>query len=739
MGNSFSVQNNNSLLMFNKMCARIKLLLVVRGEKMKNSVKMIVSFMLMISLMFSNIMFVSALDENTNNEVTTQNETTDDGVEIEEVEGKVNYVAIEQPYLKTPETQKIAVSFGEDIEAADAKIVLESEQKTITVPLKEKKDNLYLFEQDFNDEDTGIYTVTHFKYLQGGKYKSVLLDKEDIHPVFGVNEKHDEYKDEAVTYSDDQINSDDSMVVCQSTNATDTAKQIEDSLDELSLARGKQGKAIVVLDPGHDAGHTGASGNGVREEVATLKIARYCKQELEKYAGVEVYLTRGEACPYPETVGQKSGNIADIKKRVEWAKSINADIFVSIHLNSGRSAAQGVEVYYQNGSSEGQNLAQKIQNELVGLGIHNRGIKANNSYAVITSSTKQGFPGIIVEHAFVSNSSDASKYLNSDSKLQNLGIADATGIANYLNLKIDNAVQYQTHVQTYGWQKPAYNGETAGTTGQGKRLEAITLSLLNTKYTGGIQYRTHVQTYGWQGWKSNGQMSGTSGEAKRLEAIQIQLTGDMASHYDVYYRVHAQHFGWLDWAKNGQSAGTAGYGYRLEAIQVKFVEKGQNAPGSTSTPFHQTYVGYRTHVQTYGWQGRVYDGDVSGTTGQAKRLEGIEVSLQNQQYNGGIQYRTHVQTYGWENGWKSNGAMSGTSGQAKRLEAIQIQLTGDMANHYDVYYRVHAQKFGWLGWAKNGESAGSAGYGYRLEGIQIVLVAKGGSAPGSTANSFHQK
>ena len=62
-----------------------------------------------------------------------------------------------------------------------------------------------------------------------------------------------------------------------------------------------------------------------------------------------------------------------------------------------------------------------------------------------------------------------------------------------------------------------------------------------------------------------------------------------------------------------------------------------------------------------------------------------------------------------------------------------------MANHYDVYYRVHAQKFGWLGWAKNGESAGSAGYGYRLEGIQIVLVAKGGSAPGSTANSFHQK
>ena len=76
--------------------------------------------------------------------------------------------------------------------------------------------------------------------------------------------------------------------------------------------------------------------------------------------------------------------------------------------------------------------------------------------------------------------------------------------------------------------------------------------------------------------------------------------------------------------------------------------------------------------------------------------------------------------------------MSGTSGQAKRLEAIQIRLTGEMANRYDVYYRVHAQHFGWMGWAKNGASAGTAGYSYRLEGIQIVLVNKGGSAPGKT-------
>ena len=73
--------------------------------------------------------------------------------------------------------------------------------------------------------------------------------------------------------------------------------------------------------------------------------------------------------------------------------------------------------------------------------------------------------------------------------------------------------------------------------------------------------------------------------------------------------------------------------------------------------------------------------------------------------------------------------MSGTSGQAKRLEAIQIKLTGEMAKKYDVYYRVHAQHFGWLDWAKNGEESGTAGFGYRLEGMQIVLVKKGESLP----------
>ncbi|RHP54696.1 mannosyl-glycoprotein endo-beta-N-acetylglucosamidase, partial [Coprobacillus sp. AF31-1BH] len=98
--------------------------------------------------------------------------------------------------------------------------------------------------------------------------------------------------------------------------------------------------------------------------------------------------------------------------------------------------------------------------------------------------------------------------------------------------------------------------------------------------------------------------------------------------------------------------------------------------------------------------------------------------------------QTHIENIGWQ-GWKANGQMSGTSGQSKRLEAIRIKLTGEMANKYDIYYRVHAQEFGWLGWASNGESAGTEGYSYRLEAIEIKLVKKGGSAPGSTDHCFY--
>ena len=103
-----------------------------------------------------------------------------------------------------------------------------------------------------------------------------------------------------------------------------------------------------------------------------------------------------------------------------------------------------------------------------------------------------------------------------------------------------------------------------------------------------------------------------------------------------------------------------------------------------------------------------------------------------------ISYRTHVQSIGWQNP-VTNGVMSGTTGEAKRLEAIRIELTGTISSYYDVYYRVHAQSYGWMGWAKNGETAGTAGLGKRLEAIQICLVEKGSDAPNALPAASNAK
>ena len=135
-------------------------------------------------------------------------------------------------------------------------------------------------------------------------------------------------------------------------------------------------------------------------------------------------------------------------------------------------------------------------------------------------------------------------------------------------------------------------------------------------------------------------------------------------------------------------------------------------------------VTYHTHVQSYGWQEWKRDGVPSGTTGESKRLEAIEIRLDSS-YSGGVEYRTHVQSYGWQ-GWKADGALSGTTGEAKRLEAIEIRLTGEVSEHYDIYYRTHLQSHGWMGWAKNGAPSGSSGYSKRLEAIEIQVVPKNG-------------
>jgi N-acetylmuramoyl-L-alanine amidase len=208
---------------------------------------------------------------------------------------------------------------------------------------------------------------------------------------------------------------------------------------------------VIYLDAGHDSTHAGARANGLKEELLNLKIAKYCKEKLEEYEGVTVYLCRsGAKCPYPGT-----DSIHDNVSRVKDAAEKNATLYVAIHNNYAKSTrVNGAAVYYPNSNyneavaDEGMGVAQAVLDQLTALGLKDRGIlirmTEDNSrypdnskadyYNTIKTSKMCGFPGIIIEHAYMSSSSDVSHYLNSDAKLKKLGVADAKGIAAYYGL-----------------------------------------------------------------------------------------------------------------------------------------------------------------------------------------------------------------------------------------------------------------------------------------------------------------
>ncbi len=288
-------------------------------------------------------------------------------------------------------------------------------------------------------------------------------------------------------------------------------------------------------------------------------------------------------------------------------------------------------------------------------------------------------------------------------------------------------VQYSAHVQDIGWQGTVSDGATAGTTGRGKRVEALSISIKSQQTSGSIQGNAHVQNVGWQGWRTG--TVGTSGRGLRIEAIQLRLTGELANKYDVYYRVHAQNYGWMGWAKNGASAGTEGFSYRVEAIQIRLVKKGGSAPGSTAHAFQgKPTIAFKTLARG-SWSGNSGSGGTSGTTGRSLPLSAMSATVDGKGSSGGISYRTHCSNIGWT-GWSGNGGVSGSSNSSQKMQAVQINLTGEIANNFDIYYRVHIDNVGWMGWAKNGGWAGTTGLNLNIQAIQIVIRSKAEGAPG---------
>ena len=445
----------------------------MRKKHMRSIISLVLCFAMVLSLMFvSNV---------------EASEKKDDS------EPALEYVVIDNPSVTTPGTQKVVVGYskGTVLTSAVLKYKNVTTGEEYSVEASDIQESAAVFEMTYEDDSwTGTYSIEDITYTVDGAEYSLNFAKCGIEGKFAVNQICETDPDAVVEGEKTEENTDVSDADVSFTAITQDgtvyeedsiAEVINDAIDtqsadsEIAAYAGRAAtRLVVVLDPGHGGYDPGAIANGTNEKTLTLKIAKYCKDALEKNGRIQVYMTRES----DTSVGGATNASADLKNRVSFAVSKNADLFVSIHLNSAGAAVYGAEVYYPNSNyrsdigQEGQKLASSIQKQLVNLGLYNRGVKVRQSengstypdgsvqdyYAVIHQSKRNGFPGIIVEHAFLTNASDYQKYLSSDEKLKTLGEADAKGIIEYINNNVKFGSWHQNGSQ---WMFAYYNGTYA--------------------------------------------------------------------------------------------------------------------------------------------------------------------------------------------------------------------------------------------------------------------------------------
>ena len=300
------------------------------------------------------------------------------------------------------------------------------------------------------------------------------------------------------------------------------------------------------------------------------------------------------------------------------------------------------------------------------------------------------------------------------------------------------SVSYRAHVAGVGWQGAVSDGAVAGTTGQGRALEAVSGSVSWYGHgSSSLEVRAHVSNVGWQGWASGA--AGTTGRSLAVEALQFRLSGEAASSYDVWYRVHCADYGWLGWAKDGASAGTVGLSKAVQAVQVVLVPKGGAAPGPAGGAFRG--AGERLSGSALSVSGSPAGSSSSGgvlTLGSegGPVLGSVAAVVDNLESDGSVGYRGLLLGSGWQGESSSDGAQLVAPGGGFQLKAVRFELSGGLAERYDVWCRSCDSARGWTGWASAGEPSGVESGASGLTAVQVALVAKGGAAPGPTEGAF---
>ena len=237
----------------------------------------------------------------------------------------------------------------------------------------------------------------------------------------------------------------------------------EQGSDSDSRAQGKTDRLVIVaLDPGHGGEDSGAVGpGGTREKDVVLQIAHRLRDRINQQPNMRAYLTRDTDFFVPLHI------------RVQKARKVQADLFISIHADAFFTAApQGASVFALSDKGASSSAARWIADkensaDLVG-GVNVKAKDAQVQRALLDMSTtaqindslklgsamlgeigtvgrlhkprveQAGFavlkapdiPSVLVETAFISNPDEEARLRSDDYQVQ---LADALmrGIRRY--------------------------------------------------------------------------------------------------------------------------------------------------------------------------------------------------------------------------------------------------------------------------------------------------------------------
>ena len=156
---------------------------------------------------------------------------------------------------------------------------------------------------------------------------------------------------------------------------------------------------VIYIDPGHGGVDPGAFYKDIYEEDINLEISLKLKEKLEN-EGAIIYLTReGDYdLSNPKASLRKK---SDLSNRALTINNSNADLYLSIHLNSTTSSTwKGAQAFYDDINPKNKEIAEKFQkyfNKYLNSKRKAKEIKELYMYKRIN------IPGLLLEVGFISN------------------------------------------------------------------------------------------------------------------------------------------------------------------------------------------------------------------------------------------------------------------------------------------------------------------------------------------------